>query len=84
MIDTATQEIHYTPIFHVLAQFSRTIRPGDFIHSDVGIKYLRLNTDHQQAATVRSDLCHTPNFDRISADDSPHTKAPPPRLMRMS
>jgi glucosylceramidase len=29
MIDTATQEIYYTPIYYVLAQFSRTIRPGD-------------------------------------------------------
>jgi glucosylceramidase len=29
MIDTATGEIHYTPVFWVLAQFSRTIRPGD-------------------------------------------------------
>lgn len=29
MIDTTTQEIYYTPVFHVLAQFSRTIRPGD-------------------------------------------------------
>jgi len=29
MIDTATGEIHYTPVFHVLAQLSRTIRPGD-------------------------------------------------------
>jgi len=29
MIDTATGEVYYTPIFHVLAQFSRTIRPGD-------------------------------------------------------
>ncbi len=29
MIDTDTGEIHYTPIYHVLAQFSRTIRPGD-------------------------------------------------------
>jgi len=29
MIDTATQEVYYTPIFHVLSQFSRTIRPGD-------------------------------------------------------
>ena len=29
MIDTATQDVYYTPIFHVLAQFSRTIRPGD-------------------------------------------------------
>ncbi len=29
MIDTATQEVYFTPVFHVLAQFSRTIRPGD-------------------------------------------------------
>jgi glucosylceramidase len=29
MIDTATQEIYYTPVYYVLAQFSRTIRPGD-------------------------------------------------------
>jgi len=30
----------------------QVIRPGDFIHSDVGIRYLRLNTDHQQWAYV--------------------------------
>jgi len=29
MVDTDTGEIHYTPIYHVLKQFSRTIRPGD-------------------------------------------------------
>ncbi len=29
MIDTETGEIYRTPIYHVLAQFSRTIRPGD-------------------------------------------------------
>ena len=29
MIDTATQEIYYTPIYFVLAQISQTIRPGD-------------------------------------------------------
>ncbi|MEJ2472179.1 MAG: hypothetical protein P8Y96_13865, partial [Desulfuromonadales bacterium] len=29
MIDTASGHIHYTPIFHILSQFSRTIRPGD-------------------------------------------------------
>jgi glucosylceramidase len=29
MIDTEKQDIYYTPIFHVLKQFSRTIRPGD-------------------------------------------------------
>jgi glucosylceramidase len=29
MIDTATQQIYFTPVYHVLAQFSRTIRRGD-------------------------------------------------------
>lgn len=29
MIDTNTQDIYVTPIFHVLSQFSQTIRPGD-------------------------------------------------------
>jgi glucosylceramidase len=29
MIDKATQDVYYTPIYYVLAQFSRTIRPGD-------------------------------------------------------
>ncbi len=29
MIDTKSKHIYYTPIFYVLAQFSRTIRPGD-------------------------------------------------------
>lgn len=31
----------------------RVIRPGDFIHCDVGFQYLRLNSDHQQIAYVR-------------------------------
>lgn len=29
MIDTASGEVHYTPVFHILSQLSRTIRPGD-------------------------------------------------------
>ena len=29
MIDTETGQVYYTPIYYVLAQFSRTIRPGD-------------------------------------------------------
>ncbi len=29
MIDTDSQDVYYTPVFDVLAQFSRTIRPGD-------------------------------------------------------
>ncbi len=30
----------------------RTLRPGDVIHSDVGIRYLGLNSDHQQLAYI--------------------------------
>jgi glucosylceramidase len=29
MIDLASGQVYYTPVFYVLAQFSRTIRPGD-------------------------------------------------------
>ncbi len=29
MIDTESQYVYYTPIFYILSQFSRTIRPGD-------------------------------------------------------
>jgi len=29
MIDTVSKQIYYTPIYYILAQFSKTIRPGD-------------------------------------------------------
>lgn len=29
MIDTATGQVYYTPIYYILTQFSRSIRPGD-------------------------------------------------------
>jgi glucosylceramidase len=29
MINTETKQIYYTPVYYVLAQLSRTIRPGD-------------------------------------------------------
>lgn len=29
MIDTDTKDVYYTPVYSVLAQFSKTIRPGD-------------------------------------------------------
>ncbi|MEM6397849.1 MAG: glycoside hydrolase family 30 beta sandwich domain-containing protein [Bacteroidota bacterium] len=29
MINTETDEVYYTPVFYVLAQFSRSMRPGD-------------------------------------------------------
>jgi len=38
MINTTTGQVYYTPIYYVLAQFSRTIRPGD--KAVQAIKYL--------------------------------------------
>lgn len=29
MINTETGQVYYTPVYHILAQFSKTIRPGD-------------------------------------------------------
>jgi len=31
----------------------RSIRPGDLVHSDVGVRYLGLNSDHQEWAYIR-------------------------------
>lgn len=31
MIDIESSNVYYTPIYYILAQFSRTIRPGDFV-----------------------------------------------------
>lgn len=51
----------FKPFFNLVrrqeavAQFGeadQVIRPGDVIHSDVGIRYLRLNSDHQENAYV--------------------------------
>jgi Xaa-Pro aminopeptidase len=55
-------ELAFKPFFNLVrsdatkARFGeedKTIRPGDLIHSDVGIRYLRLNSDHQEWAYVR-------------------------------
>ena len=54
-------EVSFKPYFSVIrnneAQAAwgpedRVIRPGDLVHCDVGLRYLRLNTDHQQTAYV--------------------------------
>ncbi len=29
MINTETKQVYYTPVYYILAQFSKTIRPGD-------------------------------------------------------
>ena len=38
MIDTKTQDIYYTPVFYILSQLSRTIRPGDrVLHTRIDV-----------------------------------------------
>ncbi|MGB5439493.1 MAG: glycoside hydrolase family 30 beta sandwich domain-containing protein [Gammaproteobacteria bacterium] len=55
MIDVATRKVYYTPVYYVLAQFSRTIRPGD--KAVQAYKYLDgLEDDALHAsATINSD-----------------------------
>ena len=57
-------ELAFKPFFRLIRRESvkpyypegdKTIRPGDLIHCDVGIKYLRLNTDNQELAYIRQD-----------------------------
>jgi Xaa-Pro aminopeptidase len=54
-------EISFRPYFRLIRSESATkllgagdkvIRPGDMVHCDVGIKYLRLNSDNQHLAYV--------------------------------
>jgi glucosylceramidase len=55
MIDVDTGQIYYTPIYYILSQFSRTIRPGDqAVQADK--KLVGLDDDALHAsATVNSD-----------------------------
>ncbi|MEL6949861.1 MAG: glycoside hydrolase family 30 beta sandwich domain-containing protein [Pseudomonadota bacterium] len=52
MIDTATGEIYYTPIYYVLAQFSRTIRPGDYAIRTSTTRAMLGEDDLHASATV--------------------------------
>ena len=55
MIDTETGEVYYTPIYYVLAQFSRTIRPGDLaVRTDLSLDGLDSDALHA-SATVNAD-----------------------------
>lgn len=57
MIDTKTKHVYYTPIFYVLAQFSRTIQPGD-----VAVQ------THRELSGLEPDALHacaTMNNDRL-------------------
>ena len=55
MIDTETGEVYYTPIYYVLAQFSRTIRPGDkAVQADKNLVGLDDDALHA-SATINDD-----------------------------
>jgi len=59
MIDTATGEVYYTPLYHVLAQFSRTIRPGDkAVRTDRKLDGLDADDLHA-CATINADALLT-------------------------
>lgn len=54
-------QVSFKPFFNVVRSDAakaqpggddRAIRPGDLVHCDCGIRYLRLNSDHQQWAYV--------------------------------
>ena len=55
MIDTDSGKVYYTPIYYVLAQLSRTIRPGDKA-VQVDKKLVDLDADALHAsATINDD-----------------------------
>jgi glucosylceramidase len=55
MIDPMTQQVYYTPIFHVLAQFSKTIRPGDsVVQTDTKLAGLDADALHACATLNRT------------------------------
>jgi glucosylceramidase len=55
MIDVKSSQVYYTPIFYVLAQFSKTIRPGDkAVETDKFLDGLEDDALHA-CATINSD-----------------------------
>jgi len=55
MIDTDTGQVYYTPIYYVLAQLSRTIRPGDkAVQADKNLVDLDHDALHA-SATINDD-----------------------------
>jgi glucosylceramidase len=57
MIDTDTSQVYYTPVYYVLAQLSRTIRPGDrAVHTDRRLGGLGEDDLHASAAVNNDGL----------------------------
>ncbi len=60
MIDTETGEVYYTPIYHVLSQFSQTIRPGDkALQVDTQLDGVDSDALHASAAISKNNLVST-------------------------
>jgi len=57
MIDTKSKQVYYTPIYDVLAQFSRTIRPGD--------KALQTQKEIHNLGPDALHTCATINSDKL-------------------
>jgi glucosylceramidase len=55
MIDTTTQEVYYTPVYYILAQFSRTIRPGDQAVETHFVTPGHKSDDLHACATINAD-----------------------------
>jgi glucosylceramidase len=57
MIDTRTREVYYTPLYYILAQFSKTIRPGDkAVQTYAILDGLNDDTLHASATLNSADL----------------------------
>lgn len=57
MIDTESQHVYYTPIYYVLAQFSKTIRPGDkAVQTEQTLTGLEADALHACATLNKSNL----------------------------
>jgi glucosylceramidase len=57
MIDTDSGHVYYTPIYYILAQFSRTIRPGDrAVQTEKHTKILDPDAIHACASINDADL----------------------------
>jgi glucosylceramidase len=54
MIDVDSGYVYYTPVFHVLAQLSRTIRPGD-VAVEVATDLEGLDDDALHACATRNE-----------------------------
>lgn len=57
MIDTVSGYVYYTPVYYILSQFSRTIRPGDkAVEVSTELENLDMNTVYASASINNNSL----------------------------